>query len=169
MPLIPAPRPPRCGPIAHAPADRQAPGVRTRQTLLGVGLLALLACGGSAKSDAGASPVDRDWELVALGSQADPVGMGGRRITLRLDAQASRAAGFGGCNRYSGGFEIAGATLKFGAMAATKMACAQGMDVEDRYLPALGSVQAWKLAGGELVLEAAGVPVLRFREAAAPP
>jgi putative lipoprotein len=139
------------------------------QTLLGVGLLALAACGGGVKSDAGASPVDRDWELVALGGQTDPVGAGGRPITLRLDAQASRAAGFGGCNRYSGGFELAGASLKFGAMASTKMACDQGMDVEDRYLPALGAVQGWKLAGGELVLEAAGVAVLRFREAGATP
>lgn len=138
------------------------------KTLLGVGLLALFACSEGGSGASGASLVDRDWELVALGGKTDPVGAGGKPITLRLDSADSRAAGFGGCNRYTGSFELSGAALKFGAVASTRMACDQGMDLEGLYFPALGTVQSWKIVDSLLVLEAAGVPVLRFRAAAKP-
>jgi heat shock protein HslJ len=106
---------------------------------------------------------DREWALVALGDQKDPVGNGGERVTLRFDLEDSRVSGFGGCNRYTGPYTMTGEKLEFGPIAATKMFCEQGIEVEDKYLPALGSVQSWELAGAELVLKAAGVVVLRFK------
>lgn len=140
----------------------------TAKALLGVVLAAALACGGSGKSasPSGSGIADREWELVALGDRKEPRGAGGKPITLKLDSEAKRAAGFGGCNRYTGSFEQSGETLAFGALASTKMACQEGMDVEDAYLPALGSVRSWQLEDGVLVLKAAGVAILRFRAAA---
>jgi heat shock protein HslJ len=123
----------------------------------------VLACGD--KPAESATPLaEHEWALVAIGEKADAVvGAGGKPVTLRFDLADSRVSGFGGCNRYTGPFEMKGAELTFGALASTKMACDQGMDVEGRYLPALGSVQSWEIAGTDLVLRAAGVPVLRFR------
>ncbi len=138
-------------------------GAMTKLGLLwvGVGLFAFLACG---QKPAASAPIgDREWALVALGDRTDPQGNGGKPVTRRFDLADSRAHGFGGCNRYTGSFELDGEKLSFGALASTKMACEQGMDVEDKYLPALGSVQTWELAGDELVLKAAGVALMRFR------
>ena len=135
----------------------------TAKAILGVALLAALACGGKA-TGSGMTITDRDWELVAIGDKPAPLGAGSKPVTLRLDAEQKRATGFGGCNRYSGSFEQKADQLTFGPMAATKMACTQGTQIEDAYLPALGTTQSWELADGVLLLKAAGVPILRFRE-----
>ena len=129
---------------------------------LGIGLSALLAC---EQKSAASSPLgDREWVLVAIGDKTDAVvGAGGQPVTIRFDVADSRVNGFGGCNRYTGSYEMDGSKLTFGPLASTKMFCEQGIEVEDKFLPALGSVQTWKLAGPELVLETAGVAVLRFR------
>jgi putative lipoprotein len=144
----------------------------TRIALWGIGLCVMLACGsgksagGAAASAEGAALGANEWALVALGDKTDPLGNGGRPITLRFDLADARASGFGGCNQYSGSVEVKGAELKFGPIASTKMACEQGMDVEDAYLSSLGTVQSWEIADSVLVLKVAGIAVLRFKPVA---
>jgi heat shock protein HslJ len=54
--------------------------------------------------------------------------------------------GTGGCNRMSGKAAISGGRIAFGAIAATKMACAPAaMDQEMKFFAALQDVRAWRV------------------------
>jgi putative lipoprotein len=130
------------------------------KTVFALALVALLSCGREAAIS------DRDWALVALGEKADPVGMDGKRVTLRLVSATSRANGFGGCNSYSGAYELDGDRLTFGPTISTKMFCASSQQVEDEYFAALGKIASWELADGVLTLHGEKSPALRFRAAA---
>lgn len=124
-------------------------------------LMAFACAAQSGSGQAGEALADRDWALVALGDPPAPIGATAHPPTLRLDSKESRASGFAGCNRFSGSFELAGARVAFGPLLSTKMACERGMDVEARYLDALGKVDAWSVEGDELVLGGGGA-ALRF-------
>ena len=48
-------------------------------------------------------------------------------------------------------------------MAGTRMACAQGMEVEQAFLEAVGQVSRWKITGGKLqLLDSTGKVLARF-------
>jgi len=103
------------------------------------------------------------WTLVRLAS--GPVqAPAARRPFLVLDVAASRAAGSGGCNRFSGPFALDGRKLRFGKeRAATLMACGEGMDLEAAFHGALGETATWRMSGAELeFLDAAGKVVAAF-------
>lgn len=71
-------------------------------------------------------------------------------VQFRPDGQV---AGQGGCNRYSGGYEVSGDTLTFGAIASTKRACmGPAMDVENRYFEMLRQIRSHALEAGRLNL-----------------
>jgi heat shock protein HslJ len=84
------------------------------------------------------------------------------RATARLDE--ATISGVGGCNRYSGGYELAGRSLTFRPVASTMMACSEpAMSVEGAFFAALGRVAAWEIGGDALALrDAAGSVVLEF-------
>lgn len=85
-----------------------------------------------------------DWDEPAPDSIAVTASFGGGRV-----------AGRGGCNRYTGPFTVQDASLDAvtGPMVSTKMACAPpAMEVENRYLAALGGVHRWGWAQGMLAL-----------------
>ncbi|MBP0462528.1 META domain-containing protein [Roseomonas sp. PWR1] len=75
-----------------------------------------------------------------------------------------RAGGTGGCNRFTGGYTLDGAALRFGALAATRMACAPAlMEREQRFFAAMAEVRAWRIEHGRLLLtDAGGGVVLRL-------
>jgi heat shock protein HslJ len=101
------------------------------------------------------------WKLVELDGEVVPEQS---LPTLQLDAAATRASGFGGVNRFSGDYVLAGASLSFGPLVATKMAGPpEKMKIEDMYLRALGSVNAWKINGPSLSLLAGEKVVARFQ------
>jgi heat shock protein HslJ len=107
---------------------------------------------------------DIDWNLVGLGEQSHPLGAGGKQVTLRLDAASGRAAGFGGCNRYSGSYTLRGDSLSFGAVMATKMACPDGMELEAAWHRTLPTVATFAATETTLTLNAAKGPVAWFRK-----
>lgn len=82
------------------------------------------------------------------------------RSTLRVEPDG-RAFGSGGCNRFSGGARVEGATLTLGPLASTRMACAppQGTQ-EDRYLQALNAARRYEIVAGRLRLLGANGAVL---------
>lgn len=90
------------------------------------------------------------WYLAGLGQEtmSQPVE---RRPHLLLDAEASSFSGFSGCNRFTGRYELDGANLSLGNAAVTRMACADSMALEDRFLAMLGRVNSWKRDGELLV------------------
>lgn len=57
------------------------------------------------------------------------------------DQNTSRVAGRSGCNRFTGGWQQNGATVKFGPLASTMMACPPAlMDLERKFLSTMEAV-----------------------------
>lgn len=150
--------------------------MRSRISATWLSLLAALACAQpsekAAPSDTAAPAVtpapapmpitDRDWSLTSVGERMNPMGQGDRAPTLRLESAESRASGFAGCNQFSGPYTLSADSLSFGALMSTKMACAQGNDVETVYLAALGTVRAFSVSDSVLTLRNADGPVATF-------
>ncbi|MCX9157308.1 META domain-containing protein [Niveibacterium sp. 24ML] len=120
-----------------------------------LGLLAALgalgALGACAQAGgAGAVPLEgRDWVLKQIEGQAVS---SGRPPSLRLDSAAGKVSGFSGCNRYTGSATVSGAKLKFGPLAGTRMACVEGMELEQRYLTLLAQTDRYRIEGDMLLL-----------------
>jgi heat shock protein HslJ len=130
---------------------------------LGVALfLALslpLACGGDDEEGDGPPLEGTEWTLVS-GVEAPE----GSPPTLTL--AEGRASGFGGCNRFMGGYELDGDSISFQQLASTQMACEEPQSAaEAAYLPALEGADGWAIEGGELVLSTGGEETLRFSAA----
>lgn len=139
-----------------------------RPLLAVLALVALAACypsGGVSPEGSlpAASVVGREWRLVELNGRPAASGVGGRAATLRLDDGS--AAGFAGCNRFSGGYQLAESRLAFSALASTRMACEQGMELEREYMTALEAVRSWRMTPQGLELLGEGGVLARFAAA----
>lgn len=121
-------------------------------------LLGLGGCAGAPAAGPGASLAGTDWVLTRLDGDPVPTDIG---ITLSFAADG-RVSGYGGCNRYFGGYEQSGGErLRIGPLASTKMLCpGPGSKLEDRYLGALDAVDRFAAEDGRLqLLHGAGVLV----------
>jgi heat shock protein HslJ len=131
-------------------------------------VLATIGCAGQSPSKAPSQPAaapamtDRDWLLVSLGDRMNPMGAGNRPVTIRFESASPRAAGFAGCNRFNGSYTLAGDSLGFGPVASTKMACSEGMDVEQGFLAVLSSVKRFQISDSTLTLIGPAGPLARF-------
>lgn len=79
--------------------------------------------------------------------------------------QGGAFSGSGGCNRFNGQAEVAGANIAFpDNMAATLMACPPALEeVERQFFDALQKVTTYAMEGDALAfLDAAGEPVIKF-------
>ena len=94
-----------------------------------------------------------DWELIELTGQPAPTGAGGRRATIRFEPDTSRVAGFAGCNRYFGTYALEGKTIRFGPIGMTRMACAEGMTLENQLATALEATRSYDLATFDLSID----------------
>jgi heat shock protein HslJ len=134
-----------------------------------MGLLTVVACGSKPPASEPPPPAstasldNREWALVGLGEVAAPLGVGGRPATIKFDPTTSRAAGFAGCNRYSAGYTLAGDSLTFGPAISTKMACADGDELERGYLAMLPAIRSYALSDWTLTLNGSDGPLARFR------
>jgi heat shock protein HslJ len=131
--------------------------------------LGLCACGGESAGDAAsarAAITDLDWELTSIDGRPAPLGAGQRRVTLRLDAAATRGGGFAGCNRYSAPYRLNGDSLSFGPAISTKMACSDGMELERRYLVAMPVITTFRRTDSTLTLSGPSGPLAQFTLAA---
>jgi putative lipoprotein len=114
------------------------------------------ACGGDDDDAADAPPLEgTEWTLVSgVDAPEDAV------PTLTLEE--GNASGFGGCNRFRGGYELDGDSITLGPLASTMMACEEPkMATESAFLPALEAADSWAVDGGELVLSSGGEETLR--------
>ena len=114
---------------------------------------ALSACQRNGDAGGLTAPLeDREWSLVALDGQPAGPGAGGQAATLLLSATDHRAGGFGGCNRYSADYSIAGDSLTLGPIAMTMMACPSGMELEQQFGTALSATRRFRVDGNTLQL-----------------
>jgi len=91
-----------------------------------------------------------EWKLVELDGAAIPATSRGVP-TFKLSSKENRAHGFAGCNRFVGGYELDGATLRFTGLASTRMACLEPTP-EAALLKALEDTASWKVEGQTLEL-----------------
>ena len=88
------------------------------------------------------------------------------QTTLEIASDGS-VSGTGGCNRYFGKAEIDEASIAFGPLGSTKMACAPAvMDQEQKFFDALTEVAGWHLesTGHLVLLDTDGKPLVRLIE-----
>ena len=107
------------------------------------------------------------WKLIWLGDTPVMPLENQREAHLVLHTEARRAAGFAGCNRFTGTYDLEGAELHFGPLASTRMACAEGMDVEQGMHEALHATRGWNIIGRHLELnDESGALLARFEAVA---
>jgi heat shock protein HslJ len=117
-----------------------------------VSVLAVVAACGGTGTGSGGVDLDGSWRLVsgrdADGSLPD---LATRPVTLVVDGE--QAGGVSACNHYGGRVEVDGDTVDIGELGGTEMACEPAvMDLEQRYLAALGAVERGERTGGALTL-----------------
>ncbi|WP_295884560.1 META domain-containing protein [uncultured Thiohalocapsa sp.] len=105
---------------------------------------------GSGMSDV--SLTDTYWKLVELGSQGAELGAGKRELQMVLTTGERRVRGFSGCNRFTGSYQRDRGRLQFEQLASTRMACAEGMAQEQRFLSALREAHRYTIDADELAL-----------------
>lgn len=103
-----------------------------------------------------------EWTLRELDGSPAAVGAGGRAPTLQFEADTARVAGFAGCNRWFGSYTLDGRALRFGGIGMTRMACTEGMELEQRFAAALAATRRYELSGAQLTLLGEAGPVARF-------
>jgi putative lipoprotein len=114
-----------------------------RNGLAALALLYLTACGGADRLDG------TRW----LTEYIDERGVIDFAQTTLEFVEPGRAAGRGGCNRWSASVEIRGSTIQFGDAITTKMACVEAlMDQENRFLAALQASRSFRVKDQKLVL-----------------
>lgn len=91
------------------------------------------------------------WKLILVNGEPVKASDGGHEAHLVLDHETQRMAGSGGCNRLHCSYEKADASLTFGQVAATLMACPD-MEQEQAFLKALEATTAWRIDDKQLLL-----------------
>jgi heat shock protein HslJ len=82
---------------------------------------------------------------------------------ILLDPAQKLATGFAGCNNFFGSYELDGASLTFGPIGATRMACPDlETGLEMSVFEALESTRNWKKSDGELLLLDEDAVLARF-------
>lgn len=117
-------------------------------------------------------------------SEAPPASLEGTRWTLRTLAggvvtpppptlsfeEPGRAHGDSGVNRFGGEAVVEGASIRLGPFMATRMAGPPDrMELERRYLEALGQATRWAIAEGRLELSGADEVLATFEPSSRPP
>lgn len=92
------------------------------------------------------------WKLTETGGRTVFTHEGQREAHMILNEAENQVRGHGGCNRFSGGFELDGESLTFGPLAITEMACPRGMDTEAAFLAVLTETDRYRTRGQILEL-----------------
>lgn len=125
--------------------------------LLAGGLLLFRAYGPAVIAPAGGedvSLVNTYWKLMTIDGEdvIMPEGME-REPHMVLHIDDNRLAGYSGCNRFSGTYQVDGSALDFpNGIAATRMACLHGMETERAFSSVLERTRGWSVTGDALTL-----------------
>ena len=98
-------------------------------------------------------PVERQFVATLINGKT--TGSKPPTITVTRDSKdhTLRAAGFAGCNQWSGPVSVGQASFGLGSLGTTRMFCADVMAVESDFLAAMQAVRRWHMRGTTLVLE----------------
>lgn len=127
----------------------------------------ITASGTRAKKDAppakpNASLTNTYWKLIELEGQPATLGAGQKEVHMVLTSETNTIRGFSGCNQFTGSYELNDKQLQFGPMAATMMACMEGMELEQNFLSTLAETKRFSIIGESLILSNGEGQILRF-------
>lgn len=109
-------------------------------------VLLLAAC-------SGAGTIDGNWQLTSgtSGDQSIPLS---EANPITIEFSGDQVSGSGGCNQYSGTFEVDGSSISFGAIAITERACLEDdvMQAESLYGRTLTHATTYTINGDQLTL-----------------
>lgn len=104
-----------------------------------------------------------NWRVLALGDSPVSSLTGEERAYIRFDSEKKQVAGFGGCNRFFGGYQLTGASLTIGPLGSTRRACpAPYSGFETGFLKAIEATDEWKIESGHLALMKEGKTLVQF-------
>lgn len=120
--------------------------------------------------DASSGLFGKTWTLAEMEGR----NFSADKPNIEFNRDTKRVSGSGGCNRFSGTFEVNGSLLKFSPIASTKMACRDGdrQRVETTFLNLLQKTTRFEVEGNKLRLyagDAGDGSVLVFVDRAAGP
>lgn len=92
------------------------------------------------------------WVLLSFGDPNSPQTIPGSSLLTANFSEDGFLSGFSGCNSFNAGYTTQDGKITLGPIAATLMACPSGMEAEQMYLEALGSVQGYEISGSFLTL-----------------
>jgi copper homeostasis protein (lipoprotein) len=102
------------------------------------------------------------WRATQLEGQPVPPAQPGGQAYLIFET-ARRVSGSDGCNRMAGPYELNRNSIRFGPIAATRMACSGTADIERAFGNAMTNASFWRILGDRLELyDANGVRLARF-------
>lgn len=104
------------------------------------------------------------WRPVRIGGLAVRLEPQQREPWIELDPRTMRVTGSGGCNRITGSYESDAATLRFGPIISTRMAC-PGLELETSFLRALDGTRRYRIRGRTLdLMDDRGTVLARLEE-----
>jgi heat shock protein HslJ len=116
-----------------------------------VGFAVLLTQQSCVSETTGVNLTGTSWQLTELNGDPATPGAGGKEPSLSF-TDDGKVSGFSGCNRFTGSFQGDGGALSFSPLASTRMACAEGMEQEQRILAMLTEVERYSIRGNDLAL-----------------
>ena len=114
----------------------------------GLLVLGLTLWGCQGRSSLPGDLLGKEWAVVEI--NGEPVSLQ-KPPFLRFE-EPDRVTGFSGCNRMSGTYQMTGESVQFTPFIMTKMACAEGMDVETAMVGVLESTKRVRVTGSTLEL-----------------
>ena len=98
--------------------------------------------------------VEKHWKLIELFGNLVPASENKAReayITFRIEG--NQINGNGGCNRFAGSYQLKTPDkLVLSQVAATRMMCIDNMDMEDKFMQVLNSVDSYTIKNDTLTL-----------------
>jgi heat shock protein HslJ len=106
-----------------------------------------------------------EWRVTELSGHPVARRPNGEQPFIFFDQAKRQVTGYAGCNRFFGGYEMNGGTLKFGPIAGTKRACPdleEGLETE--FFKTLDATRGWRIVEGSLQLLNDGLVLARFQK-----
>ena len=123
-----------------------------------------IACSGEKSSKL--RLVDNSWRLIELDEQPIELNEDQKNPFVHLQTRNNKMQGFAGCNRFSGTYLVKGSIFIFNKMIRTRMACVDGIEMEENFFRVLSATDGYHIEGDILELrDRSGKVLARLRHA----
>ncbi|MEA2115412.1 MAG: META domain-containing protein [Thermodesulfobacteriota bacterium] len=110
--------------------------------------------------------VDNSWRLIELDGKPIELSEDQKNPFVHLQTKDNRMQGFAGCNRFSGTYLVKGSIFLFNKMIRSRMACVDGIEMEENFFRALSATDGYHINGDILELrDRSGKVLARLRHA----